>query len=194
MRRAAWPRSRIPDRPALTSASPPTSAPDSTRSKRFTPITTRRPPRATARSPRVSGCSSRAGPVSPAIPRTGGDPAPRRSLPANGSGSATRPRLPDHAGAAIELRDVQKDYRSLRPLRVRALDVRAGDSIALLGFDRGAAEVFVNLITGATVPDAGGVRVFGRSTAAIEDARTWLTSLDCFGILSERAVVLDNMT
>jgi ABC-type transporter Mla maintaining outer membrane lipid asymmetry ATPase subunit MlaF len=102
--------------------------------------------------------------------------------------------MPDSAGAAIELRDVQKEYRSLRPLRVRTLDVREGDSIALLGFDRGAAEVFVNLITGATVPDAGEVRVFGRPTAAIEDARSWLTSLDCFGILSERAVVLDNMT
>jgi ABC-type transporter Mla maintaining outer membrane lipid asymmetry ATPase subunit MlaF len=102
--------------------------------------------------------------------------------------------MPDSAGAAIELRDVQKEYRSLRPLRVRTLDVREGDSIALLGFDRGAAEVFVNLITGATVPDAGEVRVFGRPTVAIEDARSWLTSLDCFGILSERAVVLDNMT
>jgi ABC-type transporter Mla maintaining outer membrane lipid asymmetry ATPase subunit MlaF len=102
--------------------------------------------------------------------------------------------MPDASPAAIEVRGVEKDYHALRPLRVRALDVREGESIALLGFDRAAAEVFVNLITAATVPDAGEVRVFGRPTASIQDADTWLTSLDCFGILSERAVVLDNMT
>jgi len=95
---------------------------------------------------------------------------------------------------AIELREVTKDYRSLRPLRVRDLEVRAGESIALLGFDRGAAEVFVNLVTAATVPDSGEIRVFGRPTVSIQDAHTWLASLDGFGILSERALVLDNMT
>ena len=62
------------------------------------------------------------------------------------------------------------------------------------GFDRGAAEVLVNLITAATVPDAGQVRVFGRATTSIDDVDSWLTSLDVFGIVSERAVVLDNMT
>jgi ABC-type transporter Mla maintaining outer membrane lipid asymmetry ATPase subunit MlaF len=102
--------------------------------------------------------------------------------------------MPDRAGAAIEVRGVQKDYRSLRPLRVRALDVREGESIALLGFDHAAAEVFVNLITAATVPDSGEVRVFGRPTADIQDAESWLASLDGFGFLSQRAVVLDNMT
>jgi putative ABC transport system ATP-binding protein len=102
--------------------------------------------------------------------------------------------VPESSIVAIQMRDVQKDYHALRPLRVRALDVREGESIALLGFDRAAAEVLVNLITAATVPDAGEVRVFGRPTVAIQDAESWLTSLDCFGILSERAVVLDNLT
>ena len=101
--------------------------------------------------------------------------------------------MPESA-AVLELRDVQKDYRTLRPLRVRALDLHEGESLALLGFDRGAAEVLVNLITAATVPDAGEVRVFGRTTTSIADAESWLTSLDAFGIVSERAVVLDNMT
>jgi ABC-type transporter Mla maintaining outer membrane lipid asymmetry ATPase subunit MlaF len=102
--------------------------------------------------------------------------------------------MPETATAAVELRDVQKDYRTLRPLRVRALDLRVGESIALLGFDRAAAEVLVNLITAATVPDGGEVRVFGRPTASILDVDSWLTSLDIFGIVSERAVVLDNMS
>jgi putative ABC transport system ATP-binding protein len=111
-----------------------------------------------------------------------------------GDDFATRPRMPDPPVAAIELRDVQKDYRALRPLRVRALDVREGESVALLGFDRATAEVFVNLITAATIPDSGEIRIFGRPTTTIADATTWLSSLDCFGVLSERAVVLDNMS
>ena len=102
--------------------------------------------------------------------------------------------MPDSSGLAIAVRDVQKDYRTLRPLRVRALDVAAGESVALLGFDRAAAEVLVNLLTAATVPDSGEVRIFGRLTTAIGDADTWLSSLDVFGVLSERAVVLDNMS
>src|SRR2546422_7481994 len=95
---------------------------------------------------------------------------------------------------AIAVRDVQKDYRTLRPLRVRALDVREGESVALLGFDGVAAEVFVNLLTAATVPDSGEIRIFGRPTTTIADADTWLSSLDVFGALSARPVVLDHMS
>jgi ABC-type transporter Mla maintaining outer membrane lipid asymmetry ATPase subunit MlaF len=105
------------------------------------------------------------------------------------------PRLmADPHELVIEVRGVQKDYHGLRPLRVQHLEVHEGESIALLGFDQAAAEVLVNLITAATVPDAGEVRTFGQLTTAIQDADTWLQSLDRFGIVSERAVVLDNMT
>ena len=102
--------------------------------------------------------------------------------------------MADSHDIVIDVRGVQKDYHGLRPLRVQHLEVYEGESIALLGFDQAAAEVFVNLITAATVPDAGEVRAFGQPTTAIRDADTWLQSLDRFGILSERAVVLDNMT
>lgn len=102
--------------------------------------------------------------------------------------------MPDARDVVVDVRAVQKDYHGLRPLRVQHLEVYAGESVALLGFDQTAAEVLVNLITGATVPDAGEVRAFGRLTTAIEDADTWLQSLDDFGIIGERAVVLDNMT
>jgi ABC-type lipoprotein export system ATPase subunit len=104
------------------------------------------------------------------------------------------PRMPDDSAAAIHIRDVEKDYRSLRPLRIRELDVLDGQSIALLGLDRGAAEVFVNLLTAATLPDSGRIEIFGRPTVEIQDAVTWLSSLDCFGIVSERQVLVDNMT
>ena len=98
------------------------------------------------------------------------------------------------ADLVVELRDVQKDYRGLRPLRIRHLQLRQGQTVALVGFDAVAAEVLVNLITGASVPDAGDVFVFGRSTSALADSDAWLASLDRFGILSARAVLLDELT
>jgi phospholipid/cholesterol/gamma-HCH transport system ATP-binding protein len=94
----------------------------------------------------------------------------------------------------LELRAVQKDYRGLRPLRIQQFTVRQGERVALVGFDQASAEVFVNLVTGATTPDQGEVRVFGHSTAEISDGDAWLASLDRFGILSERAVLLDQLT
>ena len=98
------------------------------------------------------------------------------------------------ADLVIALRDVQKDYRGLRPLRVQSLDVRQGESVALLGFDGVAAEVFVNLVIGATLPDAGDVCSFGTPTSAITDADEWLSGMHRFGILSERVVLLESCT
>ena len=94
----------------------------------------------------------------------------------------------------IELRGVSKDYRGLRPLRVERLEIREGQAVAILGFDQTTAEVLVSLITGAITPDTGDVVVFGQSTRDIVDAEAWLQGLDQFGILSERAVLLDQLT
>ncbi len=96
--------------------------------------------------------------------------------------------------AVLELSGVTKDYRGLRPLRIQQLQVAAGDRIALFGFDQVAAEVFVNLATGATLPDAGRITVFGRATSEITDSDDWLRLVDRFGIVSERAVLLDTLT
>ncbi len=95
---------------------------------------------------------------------------------------------------AIEIANVRKEYGALRPLRMNALRVSAGEIVAVLGVDAPAAEIFVNLATGAALPDEGDVRVFGRSTAAIAEPDAWLQSLDRFGILSDRAVLLDQLT
>lgn len=103
-------------------------------------------------------------------------------------------RMPDTGDIIIDVRGIQKDYHTLRPLRVKALRVRAGESLALLGFDQAAAEVFVNLVTAATLPDAGEVHIFGRATSTIQNPETWLETLDHFGIVGERAVVLDEMS
>jgi ABC-type transporter Mla maintaining outer membrane lipid asymmetry ATPase subunit MlaF len=91
----------------------------------------------------------------------------------------------------LELSDISKDYRGLRPLRIANLAVRPGEHVAILGLDQITAEVFVNLVTGATLPDRGDVRLFGRSTTAIADSADWLAVVDRFGIVSRRAVLLD---
>jgi ABC-type transporter Mla maintaining outer membrane lipid asymmetry ATPase subunit MlaF len=44
------------------------------------------------------------------------------------------------------------------------------------------------------VPDEGEVVVFGQSTASITDGDEWLASLDRFGIVTPRAVLLDTAT
>ncbi|MDQ3069315.1 MAG: hypothetical protein M3R55_06265 [Acidobacteriota bacterium] len=94
----------------------------------------------------------------------------------------------------LALEGVVKDYRGLRPLRVAHLEVAIGERVAVAGFDVGSAEVFINLATGAALPDTGDVRVLGQPTRAITDGDLWLASLDRFGIVSHRAVLLDGVT
>jgi ABC-type transporter Mla maintaining outer membrane lipid asymmetry ATPase subunit MlaF len=94
----------------------------------------------------------------------------------------------------LVLTNVEKQYGGLRPLRVRDLRVPAGGIIMLLGFDRPSAEVFVNLITGASLPEKGEVASLGRPTSAIADSDEWLGFVERFGIVSDRIVLLEAMT
>jgi putative ABC transport system ATP-binding protein len=94
----------------------------------------------------------------------------------------------------IELADVSKSYGGLRPLRIQRLTVSPGEHVAILGVDGPMAEVFVNLVTGASLPEAGSVGVFGHPTSAIADSTEWLAFVDRFGIVSDRAVMLEGLT
>jgi ABC-type transporter Mla maintaining outer membrane lipid asymmetry ATPase subunit MlaF len=94
----------------------------------------------------------------------------------------------------ITLTNVEKQYGGLRPLRVRELRIPAGRVTMLIGFDRPAAEVFVNLITGASLPETGEVITLGRPTQELADGDEWLTFVERFGIVSDRVVLLEAMT
>ena len=94
----------------------------------------------------------------------------------------------------LRLANVRRAYNGLRPLRINELSIGAGERVAVSGLDAGAAEVLVNLVTGASVPDEGEVLVLGQSTTSISDGEAWLASLDRFGIVSPRAVLLDAAT
>jgi ABC-type transporter Mla maintaining outer membrane lipid asymmetry ATPase subunit MlaF len=100
----------------------------------------------------------------------------------------------DAVAPAVEIDAVRKAYGGLRPFRMTRLVVARGERVALSGLDAAAAEIFTNLLTGATLPDEGTITVLGQPTAAIADEQAWLASLDRFGIVSARAVLLGGST
>ena len=98
--------------------------------------------------------------------------------------------------ALVEIHGVLKSYlsQSLRPLRLQELTVSPDDRLHLRGFDAGAAEMFVHLVTGAALPDEGTVCIAGTDTRDIATDTQWLTSLDRFGIVTHRAVLIDQIS
>jgi ABC-type transporter Mla maintaining outer membrane lipid asymmetry ATPase subunit MlaF len=99
--------------------------------------------------------------------------------------------LPD---ALVDIQGLVKNYGSLRPVRIASLTVRPGDRFVLIGLDQPAAEMFVTLITGAALPDEGAVQLFGQATRDIPGGDEWLALLDRLGILSDRAVLVEQYT
>lgn len=93
--------------------------------------------------------------------------------------------------ALVDIQALVKSYGALRPVRIASLTVRRGDLVVLTGLDQPAAEMLVTLITGAALPDDGSVRLFGQTTGEIPGGDEWLALLDRVGILSDRAVLVE---
>lgn len=98
------------------------------------------------------------------------------------------------AAPLVEIQGLVKDYQGLRPLRMRALTIAPGDVVAIDGLDAIAAEIFVHVITGATLPDSGEVSLFGRNTRSITDGDAWLKSLDQVGMVTARGILIEAFT
>lgn len=94
----------------------------------------------------------------------------------------------------IELRGVEKELGEASPLRINKLSLRARERVVLSGLPGVMGEALMNLIIGASLPDQGDVIVFGTNTRDIKTDTEWLTSLDRFGMVSNRAVLLDQST
>lgn len=94
----------------------------------------------------------------------------------------------------LQCQGIVKHYRGLRPFRVRELQVLPGERVVISGFDVITAELFTNLVNGATLPDEGEVLVQGTRTSAVTSETEWLSSLDRFGVVTARAVLLDGMS
>lgn len=93
--------------------------------------------------------------------------------------------------ALLEIAGLEKGYQALRPLRIARLTVEPGDLLSIGGIDAIAAETFVHLVMGATLPDAGDVTLFGQNTRAIADGKAWLTSLDGVGMITVRGILVE---
>ena len=93
-------------------------------------------------------------------------------------------------GPLLEVRGLVKHYQALRPLRIRELSVEPGAVVSIAGLDAAAAQTFVHLVTGATLPDEGDVTMFGQNTRAISDAVAWLKSLDRVGMVTARGILI----
>lgn len=102
--------------------------------------------------------------------------------------------MTDEAPPLIEIADLEKAYPGLPTIRFRHLVVRPGDRYVIQGLDTGASEALVHLMTGAALPDRGEVRLDGKRTQDVATDLDWLTSLDRFGIVTERAVLLDGLS
>jgi len=96
--------------------------------------------------------------------------------------------------AALTIDGVTKRYGGLRPLRITALTIQSNERVGLVGFDQASAEMFVNLVTGTTLPEEGRITAFGQATSDIPDSAAWMQFADRFGIVSERAVLLEPLT
>jgi ABC-type methionine transport system ATPase subunit len=94
----------------------------------------------------------------------------------------------------IDITGVRKHYGGLRPLRINALQLQPSERVTLRGLDAQAAEMLSLLITGAAVADEGTIVVAGRDTRDIATDTEWLVSLDLFGLVTSRAVLLDTLT
>ena len=94
----------------------------------------------------------------------------------------------------VDIADVTKNYGGLRPLRIKQLRIDSAERVALVGLDRPAAEMFVNLVTGQSLPDTGRIAVFDQNTNAITESAEWLQLVDRFGIVSQRAVLLEPLS
>lgn len=98
------------------------------------------------------------------------------------------------SASLLDVQGLVKDYQALRPLRIKSLALAPGDIVAVSGLDAVAAETFVHLVTGATLPDSGEVALFGQNTRAITDGEAWLKSLDGVGMVTSRGIVVEMFT
>ena len=91
----------------------------------------------------------------------------------------------------LEIRGLVKEHGALRPLRIRELIVEPSTIMSISGIDAIGAEVFVHLVTGATLPESGDVTLFGQNTRAIADSDAWLKSLDGVGMITARGILIE---
>ena len=67
--------------------------------------------------------------------------------------------------AAVALRGLRKHYGAVAAVDGVDLQIRPGEVVALLGPNGAGKSTTIDMILGLTAPDAGQIRVFGRTPA-----------------------------
>jgi putative ABC transport system ATP-binding protein len=94
----------------------------------------------------------------------------------------------------IHLSGIVKAVAAPQPFKLNEFSAQATDRIVLTGLDEVQAELFIHLVTGAVLPDEGRVQIGGHDTREIATDTEWLKSLDRFGIVTARAVLIDKLS
>jgi daunorubicin resistance ABC transporter ATP-binding subunit len=104
------------------------------------------------------------------------------------------PRPDEHAGPAIELIDLCKDFGSFRAVDQLSLTVRRGEIFGLLGPNGSGKTTTINMISGLSVPTKGSVRVLGFDVRhQAREVRRLLGSVPQETALYEELTAWDNL-
>ncbi len=95
-------------------------------------------------------------------------------------------------GNKIEVRGLQKSFGSKVVLDALDLDIRAGESLVVIGGSGTGKSVLIKNIIGIMDPDGGSVRIDGEETTGLTGSRRDRVS-DKFGMLFQGAALFDGM-
>ncbi len=100
-----------------------------------------------------------------------------------------RPKTDEYV---LEVRDFERTVYGRPALRVSALTLRRGESLAIVGLPEAEAELLLHHLTGRFLPDAGEVRLFGTPTAEVRTEAEWFPYVRRIGLYDDRWPLLED--
>jgi simple sugar transport system ATP-binding protein len=112
------------------------------------------------------------------------------------SEAAVLPAIEDRLAPVVEVRDVTKRYGGVTALGHASLEVRSGETLALVGDNGAGKSTLVKLLTGLIRPDEGEIRIGGaamRLHSAEEARRLGIETVHQTLALADHQTVFMNM-
>ena len=102
---------------------------------------------------------------------------------------ASRPKTDEYV---LEVRDFERTVYGRPALRVSALTLRRGESLAIVGMPEAEAELLLHHLTGRFLPDAGEIRLFGTPTTELRTEAEWFPYVQRIGLYDDRWPLLED--
>lgn len=83
---------------------------------------------------------------------------------------------------AICFQNVVKKSHGIPMLHIDDLSIAEGESLAFYGLPEEYSELLINLLTGATIPDEGALKILGTDVREINDETEWFQFVENVGI------------